>query len=302
MNRRHFIKTSASVAALGMSLQGLSSIVRAADDAKKIPIAVQVYSVREQAAKDVGAMLKAIGDIGYKGVEYAGYYGKKAEELRKMMDDNGLVCCGTHTGLDTLLGDEFKKTVEYNKILGNKFLIVPAGLEHALETRDGALMTAHLMNELADKAAEHEMFVGYHAHSGDVKQIDDTTPWDRFFSQTKKTVVMQVDTGNCLGGGADPVELVKRYPGRATTVHLKTFGGNRNTVIGDDDVKWRDFFDACETVGETEWYIVEHETGTNPVESIKGCFEGLKKLAKCNCLPLLMVSVHLSCGKNTRRW
>ena len=280
MNRRHFMKTGAGVAAFGMSLQGLSGIVRAADEVKKIPIGVQVYSVRVQAARDVGAMLKAIGEIGYKGVEYAGYYDKKAEDLRKMMDDNGLVCCGTHTGLNTLLGDEFKKTVEYNKILGNKFLIVPSGLEHALETKDGALMTAHLMNELSAKAAEHGMLVGYHAHAGDVKKVDDTTPWDRFFSQTKKEVVMQVDTGNCLSGGGDPVDFVRRFPGRATTVHLKTFGGNRDTVIGDDKVDWPAFFEACEEVGGTEWYIVEHETGTNPVESIKGCFEGLKKLGK----------------------
>ncbi|MCL2118316.1 MAG: TIM barrel protein, partial [Planctomycetaceae bacterium] len=171
-------------------------------------------------------------------------------------------------------------TVEFNKILGNKFLIVPSGLEHALETKDGALMTAHLFNELADKAAEQGMLVGYHAHGGDVKKIDDTTPWDRFFSQTKKEVVMQVDTGNCRGGGADPVELIKRYPGRATTVHLKTFGGGRDTAIGDDKEDWPAVFEACETVGGTEWYIVEHETGANPFESIKGCFEGLRKLGK----------------------
>lgn len=280
MNRRHFLKTGAGVAALGMSLQGMGQIVRAADDAKKIPIGVQVYSVRNEAAQDVANALKTIAEIGYQGVEFAGYYNKKAEDLRKMMDDNGLVCCGTHTGLNTLLGDEFKKTVEFNKILGNQFLIIPAGLEQALETREGARMTAYLVNELADKAAEHGMFVGYHAHAGDVKKVDDTTPWDRFFSQTKKEVVMQVDTGNCLHGGADPVELVKLYPGRSTTVHLKTFGGNRNTVIGDDEVEWAAFFEACETVGGTEWYIVEHETGSNPFESIQGCLEGLKKLGK----------------------
>jgi len=274
------MKTGAGVAALGMSLQGLNQVVRAADDAKKIPIGVQVYSVRAQAAKDVGAMLKAIAEIGYKGVEYAGYYDKKAEELRKMMDDNGLVCCGTHTGLGTLLGDEFKKTVEYNKILGNKFLIIPSGLEKALETGDGAQMTVHLMNELVDKAAEHGMLVGYHAHAGDLKKIDNTTPWDRLFARTKKEFVMQLDTGNCLGGGSDPVEILKKYPGRATTVHLKTFGGNRDTVIGDDQVEWPAVFEACETVGGTEWYIVEHETGTDPVASIKGCFEGLRKLGK----------------------
>lgn len=280
MNRRHFLKTGAGVAALGMSLQGLSQMVHAADNAKKIPIGVQVYSVRQEAAKDTAAMLKAIAEIGYKGVEFAGYYGHSAEDLRKMMDDNGLVCCGTHTGVNTLLGDEFKKTVEYNKILGNKYLIAPSGLERALETKDGARMTAYLFNELADKAAEHGMLVGYHAHAGDLKKVDDTTPWDRFFSQTKKEVVMQMDTGNCWHGGVDPVEVLKRYPGRATTVHLKTFGGDRETVIGDDKTDWPAVFAACEDTGGTEWYIVEHETGADPVKAIKGCFEGLRKLGK----------------------
>ena len=279
MNRRHFLKTGAGVAALGMSLQGLNQMVHAAD-AKKIPIGVQVYSVRQAAAKDTGAMLKAISEVGYKGVEFAGYYGHSAETLRKMMDDNGLVCCGTHTGVNTLLGDEFKKTVEYNKILGNKYLVVPSGLEHALETKDGARMTAYLFNELADKAAEHGMLVGYHAHAGDLKKVEDSTPWDRFFSQTKKEVIMQIDTGNCLSGGGDPVELLKRYPGRATTVHLKTFGGDRETVLGDDKVDWPAVFEACEAINATDWYIVEHETAEDPVKAIKGCFEGLRKLGK----------------------
>ena len=282
MNRRHFMKTGAGVAALGMSLQGLSQAIRAADEVKKIPIGVQLYSVRVEAEKNTGAMLKAIAEIGYKGVEYAGYYNQEAKDLRKMMDDNGLVCCGTHIQVDALIGEAFKKTVEFNKILGNKFLIISGGLEQPLETRAGGQMTVRLMNELTDKAAHHGMLVGYHAHGGDMKKVDDTTPWDRLFSQTKKEYVMQVDTGNCLGGGADPTALVKRYPGRSTTVHLKPFGGDRETLIGgsDDKVEWVKFFEACETVGGTEWYIVEHETGANPVASIKGCFEGIRKLGR----------------------
>jgi len=152
-------------------------------------------------------------------------------------------------------------------------------LDKALETKEGGQMTAFLFNELADKAAEHGMFVGFHAHGGDVRKVDDTTPWDRFFSQTKKAVVMQVDAGNMLDAGGDPYEALKRYPGRATTVHLKPWGNN-NAVVGDDKVDWPVFFELCETIGGTEWYIVEHETGKDPLATIKGCFEGLRKLGK----------------------
>jgi len=65
--------------------------------------------------------------MGYQGVEFAGYYGLTAEQLRKLLDDNGIVCCGTHTGLDTLLGDNLEKTIEFNKTLGNKYLIGTGG-------------------------------------------------------------------------------------------------------------------------------------------------------------------------------
>ncbi len=92
---------------------------------KRIPIALQLHSVREDCAKDLSLTLQAVAQMGYEGVEFAGYYDRSAEELRGMCDDLELKVVGTHTGLNTLLGDELDKTVEFNKILGNKYLIVP---------------------------------------------------------------------------------------------------------------------------------------------------------------------------------
>ena len=90
-----------------------------------IPIGLQLYSVRDDCEIDLPSVLKAVGGMGYDGVEFAGYYGRTASELRQMLDDNGLKCCGTHTGLETILGDELEKTIAFNQTLGNKFLIVP---------------------------------------------------------------------------------------------------------------------------------------------------------------------------------
>ena len=92
---------------------------------KRIPVGVQLYSVRHECAKDLPGTIQKVAKMGYKGVEFAGYYGRDSKTLRKLMDDTGLVCCGTHTGIDTLLGEELPKTIEFNKTLGNKFLIVP---------------------------------------------------------------------------------------------------------------------------------------------------------------------------------
>ena len=91
----------------------------------QIPIGLQLYSVREDCQKDLPGVLKEVARMGYAGVEFAGYYGYSATDLRKMLDDLGLKCCGTHTGLPTLLGEELPKTIEFNQTLGNKFLIVP---------------------------------------------------------------------------------------------------------------------------------------------------------------------------------
>jgi sugar phosphate isomerase/epimerase len=115
----------------------------------RIPIALQLYSVRKDCEADFPATLKAVAAMGYEGVDFAGYYGYEAAAIRKMLDDLGLKVAGCHTGLNTLLGDELKKTIEFNHILGNKFLIVPWIPEERRQTRDGWLQTAELFNEIA---------------------------------------------------------------------------------------------------------------------------------------------------------
>jgi sugar phosphate isomerase/epimerase len=279
ISRRSFLITGAAgLAATGLVPAGL----RAAEGglSKKIPIGLQLYSVRRQCEKDLPAVLKAVGEMGYQGVEFAGYYGRTAEELRKLLDANRLVCCGTHIGVETLLGDALKKTIEFNKTLGNKYLIVPGMPGPRTGSRQAWLDNAKLFNELADKVKGLGMRVGYHAHGGDFKKYDGETAWDILYSNAKPEVVMQLDTGNCLDGGGDPVAVLKKFPGRATTIHLKEFGGEARAVIGEGVVKWKEIFELCEA-GGTEWYIVEHERGgRDVVGDVKRCLEALHKMGK----------------------
>ena len=276
LSRRDLLKAGvAGVAAVGLGLG--SADAAKAPQKKKIPIGLQLYSVREQCAKDLPGVLAAVGKMGYKGAEFAGYYNRNAKDLRKLLDDNGLVCCGTHTGLDTVTGDALKGTVEFNRILGNRFLIVPY---MEAKTRQDWLNKAKQFDELADKVKGEGMRIGYHAHAGDFKKIEAETPWDILFGNTKRAVVMQLDTGNCMDGGGDPVAELKKFPGRATTIHLKEHGGGPNAVIGEGDVKWKEIFALCEA-GGTQWYIVEHERASaDPIAEVKRCLEGLQKMGK----------------------
>jgi sugar phosphate isomerase/epimerase len=247
-----------------------------------IPIGLQLYSVREDAAKDLPGVLKAVAKMGYDGVEFAGYYGYNAENLRKMLDDNGLKCCGTHTGLNTILGDELQRTIDFNKTLGNPYLIVPGLPGERTASRAAWLETAQMFNEASLRAEEQSMLVGYHNHHIEFQPLDGELPWDTFFGNTRCQVVMQLDTGNALHGHADPVPFLQRYPGRALTVHLKEYSAtNDKALLGEGEVRWNEVFALCEGVGGTQWYIVEQESyAFPPMQCVDKCLQKLKAMLK----------------------
>ena len=249
----------------------------------KLPIGLQLYSVREDAKRDLPGVLAAVSKMGYDGVEFAGYYGHSAGDIRRMLDDNGLKCCGTHTGLDTLLGDQLPATIEFNQTIGNRFLIVPWLPEERHNTKEALLATAHLMNEISDKAQPHGMRTGYHNHTFEFHPMPDgELPWDIFFGNTGPEVVMQFDTGNAMHAHAEAPPFLRRYPGRATTVHLKEYSStNDQALIGEGEVDWKTIFDLCENIGGTEWYIVEQESyAYPPLECVDRCLQNLRAMGK----------------------
>jgi sugar phosphate isomerase/epimerase len=248
----------------------------------KVPIGVQLYSVRKDCERDLPGTLKALKGFGYEAVEFAGYYGRSAAEMRTLLDDNGLKCCGTHTGLDTIEGGALAKTIELNRTIGNRLLIVPGIPAERRKTAEDWKKLAALFDGAADEAAPAGMRVGYHNHNVEFAPMGGSTPWDIFFGGTKKTVVQQIDTGNCIDGGGDPVALIERYPGRTASIHLKEHSRTKpDAFVGEGDVPWKAIFEACETAGGTEWYIVEYEHESQPaIPSVGRCLENLRKMGK----------------------
>ncbi len=245
-------------------------------------VGVQLYSVRDDCAKDLPGTIAKVAQMGYQGVEFAGYYGRSAAELRQMLDDNGIVCCGTHTGLDTLLGDNLQKTIDFNKTLGNRYLIVPGLPGQYTNSIDAWTKTGKLFAELAEKTKAQDMRVGYHNHSAEFQKMDGKLPWEVFLDNSGQDVIMQLDIGNAIHGGqgVDPIPYIYRYPGRTVTIHLKEFSKtNDKAVVGEGDVPWRAVFALCRAVGNTDWYIVEQESyATTPLESIQKCLENLREM------------------------
>ena len=279
VTRRDFLSRAAIAAA------GLAPALRALaqeEEKRRVGLAVQLYSVRDDAAKDLPGVLAAIAGMGYEAVEFAGYYGYSAADLRKLLDDNGLKVCGAHVGLESLQGDQLQPSVEFHQTIGNPYPIVPGLGGQYTESAEGWQRAADAFNEVAEKLKPHGLRTGYHNHSIEFTPLEGQLPWDVFFGNTVQDVIMQFDTGNALSAGADAPPFLERYPHRAITVHCKEFSATKpNALVGEGDVPWARIFELCETIGDTEWYIVEQESyAYPPLECIDRCLKNLKAMGK----------------------
>jgi sugar phosphate isomerase/epimerase len=253
-----------------------------------IPIGLQLFSVRGEVAHDLPATLKAVAGCGYAGAEPWGYNGDSldwqshsAADIRRMYDDNGLACCGLHLSTGALQGDNLARTIEFNRILGNRFLIVAMDKQR-MSSRTGIMELAGILNDVTEKLKSEAMFTGYHAHGFDFETVDGEIAWDVLFANTRPEVIMQMDIGNCAGGGGDPIGTLHRFPHRARSVHLKDFGGpSPESVIGEGKADWPEIFRLCETTQDTEWYVVEEGSSDgNGFDIPRRSREALRRMGK----------------------
>lgn len=248
---------------------------------RTLPVALQLYSVRDTIAdRGLEPVLTEVAAFGYDGVEFAGYWDHEAGDIRKMLDQLGLICVGTHVGLDQLEGDKLRQVVSFNQVLGNHYLIVPAADHSIFESADAIAGFAQRLNAVCDNLGDSGMRVGFHNHMIEFKPLPDgRIPWQVLFEQCRPEVVMQLDTGNCLHGGGDPAEQLRAFGPRALTVHLKEHSdANPDALIGEGDVDWQTILDLCRGDVPTEYLIVEQESyPVAPLECARRCREGLKQ-------------------------
>ena len=280
LSRRQFVKRSLVAA----TAAGIAPQLWAAAG-KKLPIAVQLYSVRNDCAKDFDAALAQVAKMGFEGVEFAGYhsYKDKPKELSKKLAELNLKVAATHIGTGTMRGDALKQTIEFHQAIGCKFLIVPGDGDFTNPEKSKTL--AETFNQIAATLKPLGMACGYHNHTGEFKKDGDKTFWDLFAERTTKDVILQQDCGWTAAAGLDPVVLMKRYPGRMRSTHFKptVIGGDKTkkAILGQDSVDWAAVLAGCLEFGGTEWITIEQETypdGKSPMECTEMSLQGLKKI------------------------
>ncbi|MBT5187315.1 MAG: TIM barrel protein [Kordiimonadaceae bacterium] len=273
MKRRDFIKTSMAAGAAISTFSNPLNAFGAQPMTNKI--GVQLYTVRDQMAIDVGATLARVAKIGYKEVEYAGYFDVAAKEMRSMLDQNGLTTPSTHISL-TQARDHIDELIEYANIVGHKYIMIGFLEPDERTTLDDYKVCAEVFNKADEACKAADIQFGYHHYDFEFPEIDGQVPYELLLEQTK--IQMQIDLYWQIKAGVDMSKYYHKYPGRFPMVHIKDIDvdGNyedlgKGKIDFDELLKYRD-------VAGFKHYFVENGTPRNSLETIKIGYDFVKNL------------------------
>lgn len=225
--------------------------------------ALQLYSIKEIAEQDFYHALHIAKQIGYDGVEFAGFFGKEAIETKKYIDDLGILPAGSHSGLNAVV-DKFNETMEYKSVIGNKYVIVPY-LSDKFHTADGMKTVAEYLNIASQNAKKFGIKIGYHNHAFEFTIIDEGQRlFDILAKNTDKDVILEIDTYWAVKGGVNPIEYCERYRDRLDLLHFKDISKEGNDIeVGRGII---DFPSILKTSDKIDWCIMEQEKFDIPME------------------------------------
>jgi len=241
-----------------------------------IPVALQLYSVRDETAKDFAGTLAKVAAIGYKGVEFAGFGGLTAKQARAELDKLHLEAAGSHEGWESMQKD-LSAVIAYNVELGNPYIVCPWA---PIQDAESVKKFAALFNSWGEKIQENGMEFCYHNHAHEFAKVGGDYALDLLFKETDPALVeIEFDTCWVTAAGADPVEYIRKYAGRCPLIHLKDMkaGGDKVlTEVGSGVVNIAGIVKESDSVG-VEWLVVEQDKGERPtLESAKISYDFLK--------------------------
>lgn len=177
---------------------------------------IQLYSLRDITGENLEAALKAVSEMGYTAVEFAGFFGHSAEEIVEMLNKYNLKVSGTHSGLNDLI-DNFDETVAFHKAIGNKHYIIPGTDLWSQEKIDYFVENVNILQK---KLKEHGISLGFHNHAKEFRMNEDGShPYDQIIYRTD--IELEVDTFWAYVGMKDPVTLLERIKNRINFIHIK---------------------------------------------------------------------------------
>ena len=240
---------------------------------------LQMYSVRDITNDDLAGALKKVAEIGYKYVEFAGFFGHPAEEVKAMLDEYGLIVSGTHSGLGDLDND-FAGTVKYHKAIGNKNYIIPGA---PWDTKEGLDSTIEKLNKYNPMLAAEGITLAYHNHDGEFRPTKDGQIAHEEM-ENRSDINFEIDTYWAFVAGRDPVETITALKDRVHMIHLKDIkktaeGKHEGRALGEGEAPVAAVYARAKELGMR--MIVESEN-LNPdgLSEVTRCMNYLRSLEK----------------------
>ncbi|MEW6357472.1 MAG: sugar phosphate isomerase/epimerase [Planctomycetota bacterium] len=247
----------------------------------KLKIALQMYTVRDDAKQDFIGTLRKVADIGYTAVEISAPAGMTAAVLKKLLDDLGLTPVGTHIPIDAL-EKELDKNLDYYGELGVSYITCPWLPEDRRKDAAGWKRTAKTLESIGKKIVKGGFTFCYHNHSFEFGRFDGKYGLDILYEESDPSFVQsQLDTYWVQHGGENPADYIRKLSGRVPLVHLKDMLGDGQKTfaeVGEGILDWDGIFQAAQAAG-ADWYIVEQDRCQRPpMESIRISLNNLKRM------------------------
>jgi sugar phosphate isomerase/epimerase len=292
MNRREFIESSVATSLLA------ATPAWAAESTHKIDrVGLQLYTVRDLMKKDFIGTIAQVARIGYKEVEFAGYFGHTPQEIRSILKENALTAPSVHVDYATV-EKKWPETLETAKAIGHSFVVCP-WIDQSQRNPDGLKRVAQLFNEAGEAAQKAGIQFAYHNHAFEFEPLEslgNKPLYDVLLGETDpKLVKMEMDLCWITVGGADPLKYFDQYPGRFPLVHVKDWtkkgpagndyggatgghavGGHMEDV-GQGEIDWKRIFAQSDKAG-IQHYLVENDEPKSPYDDLRISYEYLKKL------------------------
>jgi len=293
IDRRKFVKTAVQTATTVTAASLLADKLSWAAAEHRIDrVGLQLYTVRDLMKADFDGTIAKVAAIGYKEVEFAGYFGRTGKQVRAACDKNGLEPVSTHVQYDEL-DEKFPSVIETSKTIGLKYIVCPWIPEDLRKSPDIWKQAAAKFNRCGELSKKAGLQFAYHNHWFEFLPVDGKLPYDALLKECDANLVkMEMDLCWITAAGGDPLKYFNEYPGRFPLVHVKdlkklpviTAGGSQNfgdtvdlTSVGNGIIDWKRIFAQSEKAG-IKHYIVEHDKPEVPFDSITKSYEYLNKI------------------------
>jgi sugar phosphate isomerase/epimerase len=277
--RRNFLATL-GVAALGIASRDAAATEILASSKKIKRVGVQLYTVRDMMKADLPGTLAQVAGIGYKEVEFAGYFGRTPAQIRDLLKRNKLSSPSSHLPFESLQSG-WQKQLDDAKIAGHEWVTIAWIPEEKRRTLDDWKSHAAAFNRAGEQAKAAGLRFAYHNHDFEIRPIEGTKPLDLLLSSTDpKLVDFELDLYWVVFGGGSPLDFINRYPKRFKMVHVKDSAGppdNKMVDVGQGKIDFRSIFAQSEKAG-IKHYFVEHDQPADPIATLRNSYNYLHAL------------------------